>query len=162
MEPALSSEVVAALLVPETGIVDSAGLVDSLAREIEEPDYLSSSPTVGVGLASGRADRGEGMIVRGTRVVRIDQAEGAWVVQLETGWKDGEKGDVEAVRADVVVNAAGLNAPSLTNDLVSEQERTGMWISKGKCVDGDANGRQLHVIQGTRRECLALDLSLSQ
>lgn len=134
LEPDLSGDVVAALLVTETGIVDSAGVVDSLAREIEEADYLGGShgASVGVGLASSRSDRGEGMIVRGTRVVRVDKDEGGgWVVQLETGWGEGAKGDVEAVKADVVVNAAGLNATSLLSDVLPEQERMGMWISKG-------------------------------
>lgn len=138
MEPELSPDVCAALLVTETGIVDSAGLVDSLAREIEEADYLETSGGVGVGVGvadkrrKGLADRGEGIIVRGTRVVRVDPGEkGGWVVQLETAGADGEPGDVEAVHADVLVNAAGLSATSITNSVVPENERVGMWISKG-------------------------------
>ncbi|CAK9786056.1 FAD dependent oxidoreductase [Cutaneotrichosporon oleaginosum] len=137
LEPDLSPDVCAALLVTETGIVDSAGLVDSLAREIEEDDYLSSSSHsgVGVGLANSgknKMERGEGVIVRGTRVVRIDPAEdGGWVVQLESGWGGAEKGDVEAVHASVVVDAAGLNAASLVNEILPEEERWEMWIAKG-------------------------------
>ncbi|WOO79359.1 L-2-hydroxyglutarate dehydrogenase, mitochondrial [Vanrija pseudolonga] len=137
MEPDLSPDVCAALYVPDTGIVDSAGLVDSLAREIEEEDYLAAAPGVGVGLSGGRDyERGEGVVVPGTRVVRVDREENGpgWVVQLETGWEgipEGEKGEVEAVRADVVIDAAGLNCLSLTENLVPEKERLGMWISKG-------------------------------
>lgn len=139
MEPDLSPKVCAALLVTETGIVDSASLVDSLAREIEEADYLETSSTegvsVGVGLAKGGMDRGEGVVVPGTRVVRIDPADDGWVVQMETGWEGlspGETGDIEAVKAQVVVNAAGLNSASLVEQLVPESQRTGVWISKGE------------------------------
>ncbi|WVQ87728.1 hypothetical protein IAS59_001455 [Cryptococcus gattii] len=99
LEPDLSPKVCGALLIPSTGIVDSQGLVDSLEREVEDPDYNPS--------ASREEDRGEGVIVLGTRVVRIDREESGsgWVVQMETGWEglgEGEKGEVESVRADVV------------------------------------------------------------
>nr|XP_018259730.1 FAD dependent oxidoreductase [Kwoniella dejecticola CBS 10117]OBR81888.1 FAD dependent oxidoreductase [Kwoniella dejecticola CBS 10117] len=114
LEPDLSDRVCRALMIPSTGIVDSQGLVDSLSREIEEPEYNQ-------GASSGATseDRGEGVIVLGTRVVRIDKEQkgDGWVVQLETNWEgleEGQKGDVESVRADVVVNAAGLGAVSLT------------------------------------------------
>ena len=139
MEPDLSRNVVAALLVTETGIVDSQTLVNSLVREIEEPEYLhtSNNEHLAVGVRKGRReDRGEGVLVRGTRVVRIDRADDGegWVVQLETGWdgrEDGERGDVESVRVDVVVNAAGLAAASLMEDIVPENERMKMWLAKG-------------------------------
>lgn len=141
LEPDLSQDVCAALLVPVTGIVNAGGLVDSLAREIEEPDYLDSVKRegpmpVGVGVADG-GERGEGVVVPGTRVVRIDRDENGqgWVVQLETGWEGkapGEKGEVEAVRADVVVNAAGLAAASLVNEIVPVSERISMYLAKGE------------------------------
>lgn len=89
--------------------MNSQELVDSLVREVEEEEYLGSTGAVDVGVGKhtgGRGDRrGEGVVVRGTRVVRIDPDEkGGWVVQLESGWsgKEGEKGTVDAVRADVV------------------------------------------------------------
>ncbi|WVR08536.1 hypothetical protein IAU60_005591 [Kwoniella sp. DSM 27419] len=128
LEPDLSSSVCGALLIPSTGIVDSQGLVDSLAREIEEPDYASQG--------AEQPTRGEGVIVLGTRVVRIDKdGKGpGWVVQLETGWEglpDGEKGDVESVRAEVVVNAAGLGAVSLLEGVVREEDMVQMWPVKG-------------------------------
>ncbi|ODN82916.1 hypothetical protein L202_01166 [Cryptococcus amylolentus CBS 6039] len=127
LEPDLSSKVCAALHIPSTGIVDSQGLVDSLELEAEDPDY-NPSP-------SGER-RGEGVIVKGTRVVRIDreeQGEG-WVVQMETGWEDlgeGEKGEVESVRAGVVINAAGLNSVSLCEGVVPEDEMVHLWPVKG-------------------------------
>lgn len=142
LEPDLSRDVRGALLVTETGIVDSQGLVDSLEREIEEEEYLSSSngEYFGVGVRGGRsrkgAGRGEGVIVKGTRVARIDrETEGnGWVIQLESGWEnleEGQKGDVESVRSDVVVNAAGLGAVSLMEGLVPDNERVQMWPVKG-------------------------------
>lgn len=142
LEPDLSRDIKGALLVTETGIVDSQGLVDSLEREIEEEDYLLSSngEYFGVGVRGGRSrkrtGRGEGVILKGTRVVRIDRdSKGdGWVVQLERGWEGlepGQKGDVESVRAEVVVNAAGLGAVSLMEGLVSDDERVQMWPVKG-------------------------------
>ncbi|TYJ54364.1 hypothetical protein B9479_004952 [Cryptococcus floricola] len=127
LEPDLSSKVCAALHIPSTGIVDSQGLVDSLELEVEDPDY-NSSP-------SGER-RGEGVIVKGTRVVRIDREEKGegWVVQMETGWEDlgeGEKGEVESVRAGVVINAAGLNSVSLCEGVVPEDEMVQLWPVKG-------------------------------
>ena len=138
MEPDLSRSVTAALLLTETGIVDSQVLVDSLAREIVEPEYLSSpNEALAVGIRKGRREeRGEGMLVRGTRVVRIDRNEtgAGWIVQLETGWEGkekGEQGDVDSVLAEVVVNAAGLAASSLLEGVVPDTERISMWPAKG-------------------------------
>lgn len=143
MEPDLSDNVVAALLVTETGIVDSQTLVDSLAREIEEPEYLftSNNEEVAVGVSMGRREEsGEGVLVRGTRVVRIDREKKGkgWVVQLETGWEgkeEGEQGEVESVLAEVVVNAAGLAETSLLENVVPERERVQTWPTKGGCCD---------------------------
>lgn len=173
LEPDLSPDVCAALLVTETGIVDSGGLVESLAREIEEDDYLTSAGAVNAGVGFGRraSERGEGVIVRGTRVVRVDpdpEGSGGWVVQLETGWGDGEKGDVEAVKADVVVDAAGLNAAALVNEILPEKERWEMWIAKGEYSrslagerDTRADIRQLHEVhRAGRLVCPAPHLSL--
>ncbi|RXK39653.1 FAD dependent oxidoreductase [Tremella mesenterica] len=142
LEPDLSSQVVSALLIPETGIVDSQALVDSLAREIEEPEYLYSSNAeeiaVGVDVTGERRRRepGEGVIMLGTRVIRIDKdfKEDGWIVQMETGWeglKDGEKGQVESVKTNVIVNAAGLGAVSLMEGLVPTEEMKEMWLVKG-------------------------------
>nr|XP_019051077.1 FAD dependent oxidoreductase [Kwoniella bestiolae CBS 10118]OCF30007.1 FAD dependent oxidoreductase [Kwoniella bestiolae CBS 10118] len=131
LEPDLSNSVCGGLLIPSTGIVDSQGLVDSLEREIEDSDYISSSSSA----SSGGQDRGEGVIVLGTRVVRIDKEEKGhgWVVQLETNWEglgEGEKGDVESVRTEVLVNAAGLGAVSLTDGVVQDGEMR-MYAVKG-------------------------------
>jgi L-2-hydroxyglutarate oxidase LhgO len=139
----LSHDVKGALLVTETGIIDSQALVDSLALEIEDPDYLVSkkaeSSAVGIGSKGRREEsRGEGVLVLGTRVVRIDRdmddkgGEG-WVVQMETGWEgeEGTKGQVESVRCGVVVNAAGLGAASLLEGVVPSEEQVEMHLMKG-------------------------------
>lgn len=111
--------------------MDSQGLVDSLEREVEDPDYNPSASRV--------EDRGEGVIVLGTRVVRIDREKSGngWVVQMETGWEgleEGEKGEVESVRADVVVNAAGLGSVNLCEGVVPESELAELWPVKGECA----------------------------
>lgn len=128
LEPNLAPWIKAAMISTETGIVDSHALMESLEREIEE-------------------EGGEGLIVRGTRVVRVDpdpQGEG-WVVQMETGWsKEGSgEGETEAVLAKVVVNAAGLGAAHIINPLLPEKERTRMYLSKG------TSGRFTSLIAGS-------------
>jgi hypothetical protein len=168
LEPDLSPDIVGALLVTSTGIVDSQGLVDSLAREIEEEDYVGEA-AVGYGKAKG-VQRGEGVVVRGTRVVRIDREEKGrgWVVQLESNWEgksEGEKGDVESVRADVVVNAAGLGSATLLEGIVPESEAYNIYPVKGPPFVTErpfsADDRQLHVVQRSRSlECLPTHLPL--
>ena len=139
MEPNLGRNVIAALLLTETGIVDPRALSESLAREIADPEYLSNTLVgTGVGTTKGMRDvRGHGVIARGTRAVRIDPDETGkgWVAQLETGWEgkaEGEKGEVESVHADVVVNAAGMGAASLLEGVVPEQDRVEVWPMKGE------------------------------
>ena len=136
MEPDLSHDVKGALLVTETGIIDSQSLVDSLAQEIEDADYLPSKKAESSAVGRFKAEqRGEGVLVMGTRVVRIDKDEkDGWVVQMETGWgeSEGEKGQVESVRCQVVVNAAGLGAASLLEGVVPPQDQIRMHLVKGE------------------------------
>ena len=137
LEPDLSRDVKGALLVTETGIIDSQALVDSLASEIEDPDYLSNVKAESSAVGRMREEtRGEGVLVMGTRVVRIDKGEDGkgWVVQMETGWngQEGEKGQVESVRCQVVVNAAGLGAVSLLEGVVPEEDQPKMHLVKGQ------------------------------
>lgn len=137
MEPDLSRDTVAALLLTETGVVDYQALVDTLTREIEESDYLFKREDVAVGVRKGRREqRGYGVVMLGTRVVRVDRdTKGkGWVVQLENGWEgkgEGERGELESVRAEVVVNAAGLGATSLLEGVVPDSDRVQMRPSKG-------------------------------
>lgn len=96
LEPDVSEDVIGALLSPETGIVDSHGLMADLEREVMDSD--------------------KGEVVYGTRVVRIDRLEGkrgdgseeGWVVQTVTDDGAGGEGERSAVLAKVVINAAGL------------------------------------------------------
>lgn len=169
MEPDLGPNVVGALLITETGIFDSQGLVDSLAREIEEDDYLetNSAQHVGVGLTGkggkrreGDNGRGEGVIVLGTRVVRIDREENGsgWIVQLESGWEGlepGQQGEVESVKADVVVNAAGLGSTALLEGIVPDSELVKMWPVKGERHNHGQNADQKVITCRIRAQALA-------
>lgn len=96
MEPDLSESTSAAVLTPETGIVDVHSLMESFEADI---------------VGTGQAD-----LVYGTRVLRIDRLEAragkgrrgdgsdeGWVVQTQT-----DDGPPSSVLAKVVVNAAGL------------------------------------------------------
>lgn len=99
-EESVGGEVLAALESPSTGIVSSHDLMDQLERGITGED--------------GETDEAEGagVVAFGTKVVRIDRAEGGekgWVVQTLT-----ESGDTSSVLAKVVVNSAGLRCVLLT------------------------------------------------
>jgi L-2-hydroxyglutarate oxidase LhgO len=83
LEPALTC--IAAVLSPQTGIIDSHALMLALQGELE--------------------DRG-GMIAFGTRIEQMGRIDGQWEVRF-TGDEDG------TFSVDAVVNAAGLSAPSL-------------------------------------------------
>jgi len=101
MEPDLSEDTVAALFSPETGIIDSHSLMESLERDI--------------------TSTGQGELVLGTKVVRIDRLEGGggskkgdgseegWVVQTVSEGDDHPS----AFLAKCVVNAAGLKCVAL-------------------------------------------------
>jgi L-2-hydroxyglutarate oxidase LhgO len=80
LEPALSCT--AALHSPETGIVDSHGLMLALQGDLEDAG---------------------GMIAFETPVARIRRAGGGW--SLETGGREPA-----TIEADIIVNAAGLHA----------------------------------------------------
>jgi 2-hydroxyglutarate dehydrogenase len=95
LEPDLGDGVMAALLSPETGIVDSHALMESMQSTVEDSEM--------------------GEMVFGTSVVRIDAVEArgdrggaGWVVQTVTRDKDGVEGERSSVLAGIIVNAAGL------------------------------------------------------
>lgn len=174
LEPDLSPGVVGALLVTETGIVDSQALVDSLQREMDEPEYLfaSNGEEVAVGTAATGEPRepGEGVSMVGTRVVRVDREEkgDGWVVQMESNWEglaEGERGEVESVRADVVVNAAGLGAVSLMEGIVPPDEMHDMWLVKGNYMSYKGQGvdhvsRLIYPCPGANLDHLGTHLTL--
>lgn len=100
IEPDIGEGVRSGLFSERTGIVDSHALMDDLEKGIE--------------------DSGQGELVYGTKVVRVDRVEGkagskrgdgvedGWVVQTVTKDGKGGWGVPSSVLAKVVVNAAGL------------------------------------------------------
>ncbi|TBU33272.1 NAD dehydrogenase [Dichomitus squalens] len=109
LEPDLNKNIVAALWSPETGIVDSHALMQSLEKEILDAESSE--------------------IVYSTQVVRIDISRDApgWVVQLVTG----DAADGDALLARTVINSAGLTAPRILNAILPEDERIPMYFARG-------------------------------
>ncbi|KAJ6627494.1 FAD dependent oxidoreductase [Mycena sp. CBHHK59/15] len=111
MEPDLSGEIMGALWCPETGIIDSHALMESL-----ETDIIDSE---------------SGELVYSTSVVRVDpytgsSADTGWVVQMVTG-----DGDTDAILVKTVINATGLSAPLIVNSLVPETKRIPLCYARG-------------------------------
>ncbi|KAI0750878.1 NAD dehydrogenase [Daedaleopsis nitida] len=109
LEPDLHPDIVAALWSPETGIVDSHTLMESLEKDIMETESSE--------------------LVYSTRVVRIDQSKEhpGWIVQLVTG--EAEEGD--ALLARTVINCAGLSAPLILNAILPDEQRIPMFFARG-------------------------------
>jgi len=128
LEPDLSSDIVAALWCPETGILDSHSLMESLEKDIIESE--------------------SGELVYSTRVVRVDphkhpsQPSGSdaagdgWVVQTVTG--DSEEGD--AILARTLINASGLSGPLILNSLLPENSRIPMYYARGSYASYNGPG----------------------
>ncbi|KAG6889050.1 hypothetical protein C0995_004333 [Termitomyces sp. Mi166 len=112
LEPNLSPDIVAALWCPETGILDSHSLMESLEKDI--------------------IDSEAGDLVYSTEVVRIDRhtpdslGEG-WVVQTLTG--DAPEGD--AILARTVINTGGLSSTLVLNSILPASERIPMYYARG-------------------------------
>ena len=109
VEPNLHQDITAALWSPETGIIDSHALMESLEKDI--------------------ADNENSELVYSTKVVRIDRnTDGpGWVVQLVTGGSN--EGD--ALVARTVINCAGLAAPLILNAILPEEQRLPMFFARG-------------------------------
>lgn len=119
--PALAREITSALWSPSTGIVDSAALLNSLEKDIRDAG---------------------GTIAYATRAVRIDidAAVGAqrscggpgWVVQTVTGTeKNDQDAGADATLARVLVNAAGLGATSVLNEILPPARRVPIYFARG-------------------------------
>ncbi|KAJ7185329.1 NAD dehydrogenase [Mycena filopes] len=116
MEPDLSRDITGALWCPETGIVDSHTLMESLEKDI--------------------LDSEGGDMVYATRVVRVDPYsqpspdigadQRGWVVQMVTG-----EGEGDAIFTKTLINAAGLSAPLILNSLLPEAERLPLFYNRG-------------------------------
>ena len=118
LEPDLSKDITTALWSPETGIVDSHALMESLEKDILESEG--------------------GELVYSTRVVRVDPYKGAegfpttpshdgWVVQTMT---DGAL-ERDAFLAKTLINASGLSANLVLNSLLPESSRIPMYFGRG-------------------------------
>ncbi|KAK4056717.1 hypothetical protein OIO90_002269 [Microbotryomycetes sp. JL221] len=123
LEPDLSTDVAGALLSAETGIVSSHDFMQDLEK--------------------GIADSATGELVYGTRVVRIDRhqvkggnkrgdgSEDGWIVQTLTDDGKGGDGEQSAVLAKTVINAAGLNAHHVLNQIRDPSGRLQQHFAKG-------------------------------
>lgn len=117
LEPDLSPDIAAALWSPETGIVDSHSVMESLEKDISESEG--------------------GELVFSTRVVRVDpykseetsrfDSEKGWVVQTVT--ENAEQGD--SLLARTLINASGLSANLIPNSLLPEVSRIPMFFGRG-------------------------------
>lgn len=102
LEPDLAPEITRALHSPRTGIVSAHEFMAQLEMEL---DTLPSGETP------------DAQVVYGTSAVRIDPDPAGWVVQTRTH-DAAHAGDTDALLAQVVINASGLNAPRALNALV--------------------------------------------
>lgn len=110
--PDLAREIASALWSPSTGIVDSAALLNSLEKDVEDAG---------------------GTIAYATRAVRIDAAangQPGWIVQTATS-PEGSDGKADATLARVVVNAAGLGATSVLNEILPPSRRIPVYFARG-------------------------------
>ena len=129
--PDLSSQIVAALWSPETGILDSHSFMESLEKDIMDSEG--------------------GELVYDTSVVRVDvykpseQVEGSpslevvddgWVVQTVTGGAD--EGDAMLARNLIV--SSGLSGPFILNSLLPEQLRIPMYYARGTYASFNGQG----------------------
>jgi 2-hydroxyglutarate dehydrogenase len=110
--PELGREITSALWSPSTGIVDSATLLSSLEKDVEDAG---------------------GAIAYATRAVRIDRAvrgQPGWIVQTTTS-PEGSDGRADATLARVVINAAGLGATSVLNEILPPSRRVPIYFARG-------------------------------
>jgi 2-hydroxyglutarate dehydrogenase len=117
--PQLAREITSALWSPSTGIVDSVALITSLEKDIRDAG---------------------GTIAYATRAVRIDshtaaavQERPGWVVQIVTGTEENVDGhaDADATLAPVVINAAGLGATSVLNEILPPSRHIPIYFARG-------------------------------
>jgi len=115
MEPDVSTDIVAGLWCPQTGIVDCHSFMESL-----EKDIMNSE---------------NGSLVFSTNVVRIDRhqkttaaTEDGWVVQASSD------GDSYAILARNVINASGLSSVTVRNSILPKSKRIPMFYAKGSYV----------------------------
>lgn len=107
LEPCLSPSIVAALWSPETGIIDSHSLLQSLEKDIQD------SP--------------EAHLAYSTRVVRVDPEKTGWAVQtLTAGCRQSD-----TFFAKILINASGLSANLILNSLLPGEKRVPIYFARG-------------------------------
>lgn len=129
MEPDLSSDIVASLWSPMTGIVDSHSFMKSLEKDVQDSEG--------------------GQVVCGTKVVRVDPyrkstkaysvpdidvAEDGWVVQTSS------QGESYTILARNLINAAGLGSTLVLNAILPREERITMYFAKGSYASYSGSG----------------------
>ncbi|KAF9268228.1 NAD dehydrogenase [Marasmius fiardii PR-910] len=122
LEPNLSQEIEVALWCPETGIVDSHSLMESLEKDI--------------------IDSENGELAYATQVVRVDPSqrkeENGWIVQTVTG--DGDIQEPDAILARTLINASGLSGPFILNSILPQEQRIPMYYARGSYVSYNGPG----------------------
>jgi L-2-hydroxyglutarate oxidase LhgO len=116
LEPDLSPQIAGALVSPETGIIDSHGLMESFEKDIQDTDSSE--------------------LVYDTRVVRVDPSSDGWIVQTVTG--DGTEGD--SMLARTVINSSGLSATLVLNSLLPEGKRLPAYFARGSYASYKGRG----------------------
>ncbi|KAH9482469.1 L-2-hydroxyglutarate dehydrogenase, mitochondrial [Psilocybe cubensis] len=121
LEPDLSTDIVAALWCPKTGIVDSHSFMESLEQDV--------------------IDSEEGQLVFNSEVVRIDRyrnpsekkyvggassSEEGWVVQVRS-----EEEETYSLLARTLINASGLSSVMVLNSLLPQDKRIPMFYARG-------------------------------
>ena len=111
--PELAREITSSLWTPSTGIIDSATLLSSLEKDIGDAGAT---------------------IAYGTRVVRIDanpEHTRGWIVQTTTSSEEGSNGYADAILARVLINAAGLGAVSVLNEVLPLSQHIPLYYARG-------------------------------
>jgi 2-hydroxyglutarate dehydrogenase len=126
--PLLAPEITSALWSPSTGIVDSAALLDSLEKDIWDAGGTIAYATRAVRIDSdaAAAKRGRGG----------DRGGSGWVVQTVTGTEENDGRadadlDADATLAPVVINAGGLGATSVLNEILPPSKRIPTYFARG-------------------------------
>lgn len=127
LEPDLSPDIAAALLSPETGIIDSHTYMECLQRDImnsENSEIVCSTAVVRVD-PYDRSKRAEG-------TPDTKAKEDGWVVQMLTKGSNGEReGEGDAFLARTLINASGLSGNLILNALLPQEKRIPMYYARG-------------------------------
>ena len=136
-EPDLSKKIVAALVSPETGIVDSHSFMDSLEKDIAESEagelvFDTSVVRVDPYKSSGQvADSPDG-----------DAAEDGWVVQTLTGYSSNSttSSESDSILARNLIVSSGLSGPFILNTILPEEKRIPMYYARGTYASFNGQG----------------------